>query len=301
MSLSVSQKARLGVFVVAGTVLMVLFFAIPLGLRITNSFNFYNAYFTGESLSGLEQGAVVKFNGIPIGNVERITYHPHDLERVKVRLRVDSDFPMKVDMFATTGTLGITGLKYIEISGGTNEADLLKTDSEIPTRISMMASMTGRAETITEKIDLLLTHLNYLTDPDSLGGIKNIVDNVAMMSSDAREFFSEVVPSISRSSEEVISNVSEIAENIKFFTETFNEQFADDHIATILTRIDSSAVSMKELTDQVSLMILQTREDFSVSMENLRETTENANQLTRMLSENPSLLLRGEGREREIR
>ena len=59
---------------------------------------------------------------------------------------------------------------------------------------------------------------------------------------------------------------------------------------------------MKTLSKNLDLTIRQTREDFTVSMENLRETLENANELSKILAENPSLILRGETqKERDIR
>jgi hypothetical protein len=59
---------------------------------------------------------------------------------------------------------------------------------------------------------------------------------------------------------------------------------------------------MKSLTENLSMMVRQSKEDFSVGMQNIREATENANQLTKILVENPSLLLKGESqRERNIR
>ncbi|MDG5814641.1 MlaD family protein [Chitinispirillales bacterium ANBcel5] len=312
MSISVSQKARLGVFVVIGSIVLSLLIAVPLGFRFRDKQKTYIAYFSGETLSGLEQGAVVKFNGVPIGNVNSIAYLPHDLSSVKVTLRINSDFPVKVDMYATTGSLGITGLKYIEISGGSNESELLKEGAELPTRVSMMGSITGRAESIAERIELLLAQLNQFADPDREDGINSIVENLSHMSGDAREFFNDdfkgffetLTPGIQRmseSSEEVIEKVGAIADNIEMMTNTLNESFRAEQFNSILTRVDSTAASMTQLSDNLSMMILQTREDFSVSMENIRRASENANQLTRMLSENPSLLLRGEGREREIR
>jgi len=66
---------------------------------------------------------------------------------------------MKTDMYCQTGAMGITGLKYIEILGGTNESPLLKPESTIPTKQSMMASITGKAEVIVGKIEILLNHL----------------------------------------------------------------------------------------------------------------------------------------------
>ncbi len=100
--------------------LLALFIAIPLGIKLTDKYKKYIAYFQGESLSGLEQGSTVKFNGVPIGKVEKITYLPNDLSRVRVELKIQDDFPMKTDMIATTNAMGITGLKYIEVTGGTN-------------------------------------------------------------------------------------------------------------------------------------------------------------------------------------
>jgi ABC-type transporter Mla subunit MlaD len=88
MSISVSQRARLTVFLITGAILVVIFAAIPLGIKLNDKYKSYIAYFSGESLSGLEQGAVVKFSGVPIGKVEKISYLPDDLSKVKVRLKI---------------------------------------------------------------------------------------------------------------------------------------------------------------------------------------------------------------------
>ena len=172
MSISRAQRARLGVFLIIGTVLLILFAVVPLGLKLSDKYNEYVAYFQGESLSGLEQGAVVKYSGVPIGKVERITYLPNDLSKVRVIMKLQADFPMKVDMVATTGAMGITGLKYVEITGGTNESELVKPGSEIPTKQSMISTITGKAGVIVGKVELLLNHLTQITNPDSLASAK---------------------------------------------------------------------------------------------------------------------------------
>jgi len=59
---------------------------------------------------------------------------------------------------------------------------------------------------------------------------------------------------------------------------------------------------MQQLSQDMSLIVKQSREDIMVSMENLREALENANELTKILAENPSLLLKGEQqKERDTR
>lgn len=305
MSISRAQRARLGVFLIIGTVLLLLFAVIPLGLKLNDKYNEYVAYFQGESLSGLEQGAVVKYSGVPVGKVEKITYIPNDLSKVRVIMKLQADFPMKVDMVATTGAMGITGLKYVEITGGTNESQILKPGSEIPTKQSMISTITGKAEVIVGKIELLLNHLTQITNPDSLASIKKILDNVATITDDVKDFVSESRPkidSVTFTTNKIISKIDGIAMDVKEFTGNFKNAVKGEQVAATFSSIDSTAQALKELTENLSLMVRQSREDFTISLQNIREATENANQLTKVLSENPSLLLRSETqRERAIR
>jgi len=297
MSISRAQRIRLGVFLVVGLVLLVIFAAIPFGLRLKNTTHTYIAYFEGESLSGLEQGATVKFSGVPIGNVEKISYLPNDLKRVRVEIKIQSDFPMKVDMVATTGAMGITGLKYVEITGGTNEAETLKPGAEIKTKVSMFSSITGKAEAIVAKVELLLNHLNQISNPDSLKGIKKIIDNVAIITKDVQGFVKDVPPEFSKitgSTHTLITRIDSIAMDVKGITAGVNTSLKADQLGHTFAQIDSAAMALREVAENVALLVRQSREDFTATMQNVRQASENADLLTKVLAENPSLLLRSE-------
>jgi phospholipid/cholesterol/gamma-HCH transport system substrate-binding protein len=305
MSLSRAQSARLGIFLISGLVLLAILIAIPLGVKLTDKFKRYTAYFSGESLSGLEQGSTVKFNGVPVGKVESIKYLPDDLSRVKVELKLQEDFPMKVDMVATTNAMGITGLKYIEITGGTNDAALLKEGSVVPTKPSMMSAITGKAEVIMAKIEVLLNHLNEISNPDSLVALKSTLANVQAISVDIKDFVNQAKPHMTKlasSSTGIIAKVDSIAGDVRGITKSFADSMPMNKFVNIINQVDSTTNALKELSENLALMIRQTREDFTVSMQNIREASENANNLTKTVAENPSLLLRGENlRERTIR
>lgn len=305
MSISRAQRARLGVFVTGGAVLLAALVSVSLGLKFSRTTATYYAYFQGESLSGLEQGAIVKFSGVPIGKVDRISYQPSDLSRVKATLKVQSDFPMKKDMSASTGMLGITGLKYVEIFGGSNGAAPLKPGSEIPTRPSIFSTISGKAETIIAKVELLLNHFNRLSDPDSLKSLRVMLDNVAAITADARSLTGAITPqidSITRTTSSLLSKAELIAGDVKSMTGKLDTTISALRLNRTVSLVDSTVISLRLLTDNLSLMVRQTREDFTVSMQNLREATESANQLAKMLAENPSLLIKGEAqKERDIR
>jgi phospholipid/cholesterol/gamma-HCH transport system substrate-binding protein len=305
MSISRAQRARLGVFVVTGAVLLLVFVSVSLGLKLGKTTKIYYAYFGGESLSGLEQGATVKYSGVPIGTVDKIIYQPHDLSKVKVTLKVRSDFPMKTDMYATSGMLGITGFKYIEVLGGTSAAPPLKNGSEIPTRISPFASISGKAEAIIAKVELLINNLNQLSNPDSLKSLRVMLDNVAAITADARNLTANITPKVDEmatSATSLMGKVDKIAGDVQAFTGTLDTTLAAGRVANTISLVDSAAVALKQVAENLALLVRQSREDFTVTMQNLREATESANQLVKMLEENPSLLIKGEAqKERDVR
>ncbi|MDR3012539.1 MAG: MlaD family protein [Chitinispirillales bacterium] len=307
MAITAAQKVRLGVFVIIGMVVLAVFIITPIAMKLTHRTKTYIAFFEHESLQGLEQGASVKFNGVSIGRVQRVSYYPEDINKMKVEMRVAENFPMRVDMHAKTGLIGITGLKYIEITGGTNEAPLLKAGGEIETRPPFFHGIGGRVDTLARHVETLLLHLGALTNPDSLQSIKIAVDNIADLTGDAKLFFGDlrdIVPSVHvviDSVQAAVSSAVNITHDIKYITEAFKTGIDDSNIPGLFAQVDSTLVTVRALTENLTLTVLQTREDFSVTMENLRDATESANQLMRMLSENPSLLIRGDVRERDRR
>lgn len=305
MSISRAQSARLGVFVAAGTLILAGFLFVSLGVKFSQKTKKYYAYFVGESMSGLEQSATVKYTGVPIGKVEKIAYLPTDISKVKVTLSVQEDFPMKDGMYATTGMLGITGLKYVEIMGGTNAAPLLKDGAEIPTKVSMFSSISGKAEVIVAKIELLLNNINSLSNPDSLKSLRVMLDNVAAITTDARNISSDIRPrvdSLTGTATSLLVKIDNIAKDVESFTGTLDTTLSATRFANTISLVDSTAISLKQLSDNLALMVRQSREDFTVSMQNLREASESANELAKVLADNPSLLLKGEAqKERNIR
>jgi phospholipid/cholesterol/gamma-HCH transport system substrate-binding protein len=301
-----TQRARLGAFMIAGLALLVIFVSIPIGFKLSNREKSYYSYFEGErSLSGLEDGADVKFRGVRIGKVSRISYNPKNISRIRVELHVREDFPVKSDMYVETGFMGITGLRYVELLGGTNEAPQLKAGSELPSRPSLMATISGKTDVIIEKIELLLDHLTEFTSPESLATVKQILKNVASITTEVDGFVKEVSPNVKKVAASTVSTMRKvdlIAADVKSVSANLNTSINAAQLGQILGRIDSTARSLNSLSQNLDLTIRQTREDFRVSLENLRQTMENANQLSKILTENPSLILRGENqKQRDIR
>lgn len=297
MSISRAQRVRLGIFMVIGFILILFFSAIPIWFKIAEKTKVYHSYFENESVSGLTEGAEVKYYGTVIGKVSDIHYDRDDLTKIRISIRVKEDFPMKKDMYLKTFLTGITGMLFIEIQGGTNESEFLEEGSVIESRPSMMNTITGKTEVIIEKVELLLNHLNMLTNPDSLTSIKNILVNVEGITATAKGFVGDLSPNIvniTEAAKQVMEKVDTISTNVQSITQKVDQELDIAQFARIMDQIDSTAKSLKNLSVNLDLTIMQSREDITVSMQNLREALENANELTRTLAENPSLILRSE-------
>ena len=85
----------------------------------------YDAYFKG-SVTGLSPGNQVRYRGVPFGVVTGMRVDPDNVERVKVTIEVPKKPPIKTDAVASLEYQGITGIAYVQISGGTQSAEILK-------------------------------------------------------------------------------------------------------------------------------------------------------------------------------
>src|SRR3546814_9864301 len=89
------------------------------------NFDGYRIIFDGP-VRGLSEGGEVQFNGIPVGEITRISLDPRNPNRVLAGVRLREDTPVRVDSTAATESQGITGGSYIQISAGTPSKPLLK-------------------------------------------------------------------------------------------------------------------------------------------------------------------------------
>lgn len=121
---SKTNYTLVGIFVVL-SVMMIFVFVIWM-IKPTNEQEVtpYKIYFT-ESVSGLNVNAPVKYRGVTIGKVTKMRINPTNNEEIEVKILVDKEAPIKEDTVAKLKSQGITGLNYIDLSQGSQEAPLL--------------------------------------------------------------------------------------------------------------------------------------------------------------------------------
>jgi len=106
-----------------------------------------------ESVSGLRRDNAVKFHGVVVGRVRSLDLDAERAGEVRLLLEIDSGTPVREGTVATLETQGLTGLAFINLSGGTSESPLLETgtDTEIPV-IPSRPSTWGRLDNAVEEL-----------------------------------------------------------------------------------------------------------------------------------------------------
>ena len=115
------QKTRLGIFLSLATVV---FIAVAGYLpRFRDTGEIYTVNFRNTSVQGLIIGSLVKYRGVEVGRVVRVRVNPTDLDSSLIDVKIREGVVVKKDMTALMAYVGLTGQKYIEISGGSLGAE----------------------------------------------------------------------------------------------------------------------------------------------------------------------------------
>ena len=310
-----SQKYRLGLFIVISFSALLVLLLIIGSEQFLKKKDIYLITYKDISVSGLEVGSPVKYLGLGVGTIKNIQIDPDDISRIIVTVALKPGTPIKKDTYADIELIGITGLKMIEIRGGSNEADLLEPGQFIRAGGSVTEAITGRAEIIAEKIELLLNNLNRFSQPENMEKITKLTENAAH----AFENFDHVlvenrndIRKIIHQSQATIARIDTISQLLLISVEEIHQLAVGDTLEEILSNVQRITVKLRKadlerLIEQLGHAIERTNhiltlidhdlesgsKSFFSSLERLKSTLEYLDEASRKINEDPSVLLRG--------
>jgi phospholipid/cholesterol/gamma-HCH transport system substrate-binding protein len=180
-----AQTARLGVFVATALGLLLGALIILSGTTLLEQRDRYTILFS-ETVSGLEVGAPVKLLGVRVGRIESFGVRSDGVDKVEVTVSLDHGTPIRDNARARLSGSGLTGLMFVEITGGTADADLIPPGGKIPADPSVLGSLTGRAEDIAIKTEEVLNRILRLTAEENVTNFRLALDNVQVATRSAR-------------------------------------------------------------------------------------------------------------------
>ncbi len=310
-----SQKIRLGIFIFLGIVLlggMLLILSIE---KYFKKKDIYYIKYENVSVSGLDVGSSVKYLGVHIGSVEKIEINPQNISQIIVTIGVRHGTPIKQDVVADISTIGITGLKIIELRGGTQKAPLLKPGGYIQPGRSLTEEITGKAEVLAEKIELILNNLMQLTDPVNQKKLLNLVQETQSAVNRVNHLLARTEPMVvnivskldtsmtnityaSRSTKMVLQNIEKVVKSDTFQNTMQNiaevaEKLNKANIYNLDEQINFAVDRLNHLLEQIDLLVNMNSVRLNQTMEQLNQTMRYLNSAAKQIDENPAILLGG--------
>jgi len=178
--------ALVGTFVLAlGAVLVAGLLWLASGGAWQQKYDMYLAV-EDESVAGLNLDAPVKYNGVDVGKVQAITLDKVNPLRVNLLFAIARGTPIKEDTIAILKTQGLTGIAYVELSGGGAASPLLQTlpgaqYPQIKTSPSLSARLENVLTSVLAKLDSTSNNINAILSKENQAAFKSTLADIAVV------------------------------------------------------------------------------------------------------------------------
>lgn len=280
--------AIVGAFVlILGTVLIAGVLWLASGGTFQKQYDLYLAI-EDESVAGLNLNAPVKYNGVDVGKVRQIQLDPANPNRVNLLFAIERGTPIKDDTVAVLKTQGLTGIAYVELSGGALNAPALQATAgspypEIRTKPSLGARLENVLTSVLAKVDSTTRNINAILSDENQAAFKSALADIASLThtiaarketidagitngartlentSRASKQLGPVIEGIGRSAQAVENMGNEVARTSASAGKTFNAVSADlnrfavetlPELERLLGELSVLSASLRRLSEQ---------------------------------------------------
>jgi phospholipid/cholesterol/gamma-HCH transport system substrate-binding protein len=321
------DRRKAGIFLLVALSLLVVLVGVLAGVRSFTREAFHVAEFY-ESVAGLDVSSPVKFNGVPVGTVTAIRFHPTDISRIQVVFKVRPDVPIKIGTRAQLKPQGITGISYLELYGGKlDEPDLeeevvIPSDPSFSTKIgSIAANLSELLERLNDFVKKNEENLSYAIADfrASAGSIRTTLEHVDRVVASGEKAVEEAHGAIADLRGEVKSTGESLRravgeaeaflkdEDLRSIPgkaartlDTANERLASADFRGLIDRASKAVDEFRRIeenldraTNAIALAAEDGKRDVSAALANIRAASEHVKEATRLLREDPSRILKG--------
>ncbi|MBI3246883.1 MAG: MCE family protein [Deltaproteobacteria bacterium] len=296
-------RLKVGLFVLISLIILVGAIVWLTGSRFLRQVAVYDIVFT-KSVSGLLPGAAVEYQGVTVGKVERIRLTEDTPPQVVVSVALEPVTKVRQD--TTAALLGslVTGIRIVELEGGSPTTPLLEPGGVIPVRGGEFEEFRDRASQVAERLTNVLTRIEEdLLSAQNSAAITEFLRNAARLSESLRVSLDDVSTAESRASlKAMVDNIAQAAASMKHVTDAINDMRGEllkdgkSMIAQVQQTAADTATLAKDvaqLTRQLNELVGENRQEIKQALTNLAETSRALKATADSVQSDPSTLIWG--------
>ena len=252
-----------------------------------------------ESVSGLSRDNAVKYHGVDVGRVRRISLASNHDAQVSLLLQIDKETPIREDTVATLEAQGLTGLAYINLMGGSQHSPLLKAQDGQPYPVIRNRPSTRR------RLDLTVTELaSNLTGISAQLKVLLSDENQRHISRTLAQI-DELSGALAGRSESMTGSLDDLAETLR------NTRESSAGLTALVSQLKDAASALERMADEIRdtgvsvRRVVEARDrdlqrftgealpEAAAMINEARRAAQNLRRFSEQLERDPSVLLRG--------
>jgi phospholipid/cholesterol/gamma-HCH transport system substrate-binding protein/paraquat-inducible protein B len=277
---------RLGVFVLAAIGVLIAVILIFGGGKIFQR-SFMVETYIKQSVTGLDTGAAVRFRGVKIGQVTMVSLSgdlyekdiPFDERRLYVVVRMQI-FGEKVNedqikefvqnnLRARVKSMGITGVNYVEFDFVSKASSIPQLPYSWKSDYPVIPSLPNQVDEIMSGIQKLIGAINEMNIDGAQKKIDKLLDNLNVM-----------IAGDGKGNEGVIKSVQELNIILARIAKVTDKE----ELSVLMRELVAATTSLRQTITSV-------QGDTVLTMDNIKQASENLNEFSRIVSQSPSSLI----------
>lgn len=268
--------------------------------REGRNYELYEIYFTG-SVSGLDRGSPVRYLGVDVGRVRRLSIDQDNPGRVIVEAEIDATAPISSATRASLGLQGVTGLLYIELKEAPDvdkSASLPKgkrypvidsVASDFDTFLASLPELMSRANSLLERVGRVLSDKNLEALAETMTNLREASAGLPATSRNVAELVDQM--------RATVVEIHGAAESLRGISTDARPEIraAVEKIGTVADNLAQASARIDRFTATSEVQLGHFANTGLFELERLvRETRSAAREfrdLSRSLQENPSQIL----------
>ena len=237
-----------------------------------------------ESISGLNIESSVKYKGLNVGVVRQININPNNAEQIEILIEIKDTTPIKIDTVAVLESQGITGLKYIDLIGGSQKAPLLISSKDkisiIKSQLSLLGGLSNSAHGITTKVNNILKKIDNLLSKSNINNIGQTLDNTQHLTSN----LNKSTKILNNKMEHILNTLDNTLQNSQDLTAHLNNSSAiiDNEIEHTINQINLITNSVNKTLDNINNVV---GKDVKGMVNNIEDASKKAQKIFNKLSQ----------------